>query len=388
MIIKPQASQLGRFATPYYYYNEELLQQTIDSLKQEMSKDSRYVMHYAIKANANPVVLRHIQQAGFGIDCVSGGEIELACQAGFDPQQIVFAGVGKADWEIETGLKYGIGCFNVESVPELEVINQLAQQAHTTANVCLRINPNVGAHTHANIVTGLSDNKFGIDMAHMMHVIGLTQKMEHTQLIGLHFHIGSQIVEMDDFIALCNRINELQDGLDHQGIKLKIINVGGGLGIDYDNPDTHPLPDFKSFFAVYRQNLQLRDGQELHFELGRAIVAQCGSLITRVLYVKDNTNKKFAIIDGSMTELIRPALYGAHHKIRNLSSSKPAETYDVVGPVCESSDVFATDISLPQTQRGDIIAILSAGAYGETMASGYNQRPLPKSYTDNDIMAE
>ena len=240
---------LKELRTPFYCYDLSLLRSTLKVINDEI-KDYPFVVHYALKANANPVILSEIVKAGIGSDLVSGNEVLAALDAGFSASKMAYAGVGKTDWEIEAGIDNDIYCFNVESVPELEVINQLAKQAHTTANICLRINPNVGAHTHANIVTGLSDNKFGIDMAHMMNVIAMTQKMEHTQLIGLHFHIGSQIVEMDDFIALCNRINELQDGLDHQGIKLKIINVGGGLGIDYDNPDIHPLPDFKSFFAV------------------------------------------------------------------------------------------------------------------------------------------
>ena len=364
------------------------MQQTLEIMNDEMGKDPRYVMHYAIKANANPIVLRHIKTAGLGIDCVSGGEIEVACNMGFDPRKMVFAGVGKADWEIRLGLEKGIGCFNVESVPELDVINQIATETGKKADICLRINPNVGAHTHANIVTGLSDNKFGIDMAHMFDVIEAANAMGGINLIGLHFHIGSQITEMDDFIALCDRINELQDMLDARGMSMKIINVGGGLGIDYEAPETNQVPDFKAFFEVYRKNLKLREGQELHFELGRAIVAQCGTLISQVLYVKDNTNKKFVILDAGMTELIRPALYDAHHKIVNLSSDGPTDTYDVVGPICESSDTFAINTQLPHTKRGDVIAIMSAGAYGETMASGYNCRSLPKSYSLNDIMAD
>ncbi len=386
MTTKTLAEKYKRFATPYYLYDEALLQKTLKKLNHEMLKDSRYVMHYAIKANANPIVLRHILAAGLGIDCVSGGEIEVACSMGFDPKTIVFSGVGKADWEIRLGLNKGIGCFNVESLPELDIINLIAAELGIKADICLRINPNVGAHTHANIVTGLSDNKFGIDMAHMFDVIESARDMTNINLIGLHFHIGSQILVMDDFIALCNRINELQDVLDTKGVSMKIINVGGGLGIDYNAPETNQIPNFKEYFEIFRKNIKLHEGQQLHFELGRAIVAQCGKLISQVLYVKDNTNKKFVILDAGMTELIRPALYGAHHKIVNISSDKPTETYDVVGPICESSDTFAVNMQLPHTQRGDIVAIMSAGAYGETMASAYNCRSLPKSYSVNDIM--
>lgn len=375
-------------ATPYYYYNTQLLKDTLTAMKQAMSGHDNYFMHYAIKANANPIVLKPIQEAGVGIDCVSGGEIEAALQAGFPASSIMFAGVGKADWEIEMGIDSGIRCFNVESIPELEVLNDIAQRKGKVADICLRINPNVGAHTHANITTGLSENKFGIDMAHMFDVIRLTEQMSNINLLGLHFHIGSQILDMGDFIALCERVNELQDQLDAQGIRVKIIDVGGGLGVDYDDPLGNPIPAMKEFFDVYNQHLKLREGQELHFELGRAIVAQCGSLITKVLYVKDNTNKKFAIVDAGFTELIRPALYGAHHKIINLTSDEPLDTYDVVGPICESSDTFDTDIQLNGAKRGDLLAILSAGAYGESMASCYNCRKLPKGYAIEDIMAE
>ena len=375
-------------ATPYYYYNIQLLKETLTALKKEMSSHYNYYMHYAIKANANPIVLKPIREAGLGIDCVSGGEIEAAMQAGFPAKSIMFAGVGKADWEIELGIDCGIRCFNVESIPELEVLNEIAHRKGKVADICLRINPNVGAHTHANITTGLSENKFGIDMAHMFDVIHRTEQMSNVNLLGLHFHIGSQILDMSDFVALCKRINELQDQMDAQGIRVKIIDVGGGLGVDYDNPLENPIPAMKEFFDVYNKHLKLREGQELHFELGRAIVAQCGSLITKVLYVKDNTNKKFAIVDAGFTELIRPALYGAHHKIVNLTSNEPLDTYDVVGPICESSDTFDTDIQLNAAKRGDLLAILSAGAYGESMASCYNCRKLPKGYALEDIMAD
>ena len=375
-------------ATPYYYYNIELLRQTLDAVKAEVSKHDNYFVHYAIKANANPVVLKPIMEAGLGIDCVSGGEITAALKAGFPADKIVFAGVGKADWEIEMGIDNNIFCFNVESIPELEVINEIAQRKGKVVNICLRINPNVGAHTHANITTGLSENKFGIDMAHMFDVIKMANEMSNVSFQGLHFHIGSQILEMDDFIALCHRVNELQDKLDEQGISVRIINVGGGLGVDYNDPIGNPLPPLKEYFDVYNTYLKLREDQELHFELGRAIVAQCGSLITKVLYMKDNTNKKFAIVDAGFTELIRPALYGAHHKIMNLTSDGPQETYDVVGPICESSDTFDTDIKLNEVRRGDLIAMLSAGAYGEAMASCYNCRKLPKGYSSKDILAE
>lgn len=382
-------SDLSKFndtRTPFYYYDGDLLQATLDTISTIVGSLPNYHVHYAVKANANPGVLHIISRHGFGADCVSGGEIRAALAAGFSADSIVFAGVGKSDWEIELGLEAGISCFNVESTAELEVIEQLAQQSGKVAKVAFRINPNVGAHTHANITTGLAENKFGIAMSDMVSIIKLASNMKHIKVVGLHFHIGSQILDMSDYEALCLRINELQDILFQHDIIVESINVGGGLGVDYDDPDAHPIPDFKSYFAVYEQHLKLREGQHLHFELGRAIVAQCGSLISRVLYVKQGATKQFVIVDAGMTDLIRPALYQAHHKIQNLSNrSATTETYDVVGPICESSDVFAKDVILNKCHRGDLIALRSAGAYGEIMASAYNCRELPKGYMNSDF---
>lgn len=371
--------------TPFYYYDTQLLRQTLQTINKESGKYDNYHVHYAVKANANPKVLRIISQYGLGADCVSGGEINAAIEAGFPASSIVYAGVGKSDWEIKLGLEKEIACFNVESTEELEIINQLAIESGKTARVAFRINPNVGAHTHANITTGLAENKFGIAMQDMETVIERAQKMPNIKVVGLHFHIGSQILDMGDFKTLCNRINELQQQLESHHIKIESINVGGGLGVSYDNPDREPVPDFKAYFQTYATHLRLREGQQLHFELGRAVVAQCGSLITRLLYVKQGTYKQFAIVDAGMTDLIRPALYQALHKIQNLSSNEPKETYDVVGPICESSDVFAKAIDLPRCHRGDLIALRSAGAYGEIMASGYNCRPLPKGFISEDF---
>lgn len=366
--------------TPFYYYDKKVLLATLDTIKAELTERPNYHLHYAIKANANLEVLKEIQKAGFGVDAVSGGEIQQALKAGFEAQKIVYAGVGKNDWEINLGLDAGIFCFNVESLEELRIINELAEKKQKTAKVCFRINPNVGAHTHANITTGLMENKFGIAMEDMELAIREAKELSNIEFIGLHFHIGSQILEMDDFAALANRVNELQNRLESQGIKVKNINVGGGLGIAYNDPDGKPVPDFKKYFDTYAQNLKLREGQQVHFELGRAVVGQMGSLITRILYVKNTHHKQFAIVDGGMSDLIRPALYDAHHKIQNISSMEAEETYDVVGPICESSDVFGKNEKLPKCHRGDLIALRSAGAYGEIMACQYNCRKLPKAY--------
>ncbi|MBR1800486.1 MAG: diaminopimelate decarboxylase [Bacteroidaceae bacterium] len=370
--------------TPYYLYDTDLLQRTLAAIRAEVADHDNYHVHYAIKANANPRILREIAAAGLGADCVSGGEIEAALNSGFVAATIAFAGVGKADWEIRRALEAGIGMFNVESIEELEAINDCATSLKLRARVSLRINPNVGAHTHDHIATGRAEDKFGIDMEDMVPVIRSIQAMPAVEFTGLHFHIGSQLLVMDDFAALCRRINELQEQLDREGIFAPNINVGGGLGIDYDTPDAHPVPNFAAYFSTFKQGLRLRPGQHLHFELGRSVVAQMGTLVARVLYVKHGKQKQFVILDAGFTDLIRPAFYGAHHAIENLTAAEEqrtqTETYDVVGPICESSDVFQKDALLRETRRGDLIAIRSAGAYGEAMASTYNCRPLPAAY--------
>ena len=372
--------------TPFYYYDVNVLRETLSCINKEAGKYNNFCVHYAVKANANHKVLTIIRESGLGADCVSGGEIRAAIKAGFPTNKIVYAGVGKTDWEINLGLDYDIFCFNVESVPELEIINELAAAKGKTARVAFRINPNVGAHTHANITTGLAENKFGISMEDMDKVIDMAGTLPHVKFVGLHFHIGSQILDMGDFVALCNRVNELQEKLYARQIIVEHINVGGGLGIDYAHPNRQAIPNFTEYFATYHKHLKLRPQQTLHFELGRAVVGQCGSLISKVIYVKQGTNKQFAILYACMTDLIRPALYQAYHKIENITSEEPMETYDVVGPICESSDVFGKAIDLNKAHRGDLFALRSAGAYGEIMASAYNCRALPKGYTSEELV--
>lgn len=372
--------------TPFYYYDVNVLRETLSCINKEAGKYNNFCVHYAVKANANHKVLTIIRESGLGADCVSGGEIRAAIKAGFPTHKIVYAGVGKTDREINLGLDHDIFCFNVESVPELEIINELAAAKGKTARVAFRINPNVGAHTHANITTGLAENKFGISMEDMDKVIDMAETLPHVKFVGLHFHIGSQILDMGDFVALCNRVNELQEKLYARQIIVEHINVGGGLGIDYAHPNRQAIPNFAEYFATYHKHLKLRPRQTLHFELGRAVVGQCGSLISKVIYVKQGANKQFAIIDAGMTDLIRPALYQAYHKIENITSEEPMETYDVVGPICESSDVFGKAIDLNKAHRGDFFALRSAGAYGEIMASAYNCRALPKGYTSEELV--
>ena len=418
--------------TPFYYYDLPLLRRTLDKIRECIEPYPQFHVHYAVKANFNGRILQEISRCGFGADCVSGGEVRAALQNGFAPESIVYAGVGKSDEEILLALDAGIARFNVESAAELEVINELALSRGVVAPVSLRVNPDIGAHTHANITTGLAENKFGINYEQLPGVIELADSLPGVEYKGLHFHIGSQILEMDDFVALCNRINVLAEQILRQrrgrlvpaassaavvgysssaagaagaagsgavagaaagaaaGVAgaaasvLGDINVGGGLGINYYHPNHLDVAEFSQYFETFARHLKLPEGTTVHFELGRSVVAPCGSLISRVLYIKEGTTRRFAIIDASMTELIRPALYKAYHRVENISSYEPEEVYDVVGPVCESSDVFAKGVSIDKCHRGDFIAIRSAGAYGESMSSQYNCRPLPACFFKED----
>lgn len=370
--------------TPFYYYDTELLRNTLKLVTGEAGKYG-YHVHYAVKANANSKILSIVRENGLGADCVSGGEIQACLDAGFPAGKIVFAGVGKADWEINLGLDNNIFCFNVESAAELEVINELAEAKNKVASVALRVNPEVDANTHHYITTGLKENKFGINLCQLDEVLDQFARLKNVKLIGLHFHIGSQITDLTSFKGLCARVNEIQENMAKRQMIVEHINVGGGLGIDYKHPDRQSIPDFADYFAIFHQLLKLQPNQTLHFEPGRSIVGQCGSLITKVLYVKKGSSKQFAIVDAGFTELIRPALYQAFHKIENLTSEGAIEAYDVVGPICESSDCFGKAVDLNEVHRGDLIALRSAGAYGEIMASQYNCRKLPKAYFSDTL---
>lgn len=370
--------------TPFYYYDIDLLKKTLDIVKEESGKYN-YHIHYAVKANANPRLLSIIASYGFGADCVSGGEVQAVLEAGFPAEKVVFAGVGKADWEINLGLDNSIFCFNVESAVELDIINQLAAAKGKVASVALRVNPEVDAHTHAKITTGMKENKFGINLSLLNGVLDKFAELKNVKLIGIHMHIGSQITDMSSFQDLVIRVNDLQDKLETRGVVVENLNFGGGLGIDYYHPNHLSIPAFENYFAVFHRLLKPRPGQQVHFEPGRSIVGQCGSLISKVLYVKEGETKKFAIMDAGFTELIRPAMYDAYHRIENITSDETPELYDVVGPICESSDVFGKDVELNCAHRGDLVAFRSAGAYGEVMASQYNCRQLPKSFFSDSL---
>ncbi|RKO71653.1 diaminopimelate decarboxylase [Sphingobacterium puteale] len=375
MINTAIAAKFAEKETPFYYYDLAVLNKTLEAAYVASHKRGFHV-HYALKANFNDVLLKAVQQIGFGADCVSGNEVKKAIECGFAPQNITFAGVGKSDKEINYALQQNIFAFNVESIQELEVINELASKQGVKANVALRINPNVDAHTHHYITTGLDENKFGIPNADLEKCAAVLKKCDFIELVGLHFHVGSQITDMTVFKSLCVKVNEWKNWFEERGTQIRVLNVGGGLGIDYKDPDGNPIPDFESYFDIFDRFLERKPHQEVHFELGRALVAQCGSLVSRVLYVKNGVKKNFLVLDAGMTELMRPALYQAYHKMENISEGTGAEAlnYDVVGPICESSDCFGKEVSLPVSKRGDLIAIRSAGAYGEVMASHYNLR--------------
>ncbi|HZX62381.1 MAG TPA: diaminopimelate decarboxylase [Bacteroidales bacterium] len=377
-------SKFRTIQTPFYYYEMDLLRETLSSCSKEAGRYD-YFLHYALKANSNPVILSLISRSGYGADCVSGNEIRAALQNGFPPGHIMFSGVGKSDDEIRLALQQKIQSINVESRQEMEVINDLAGAIGLTADISLRIIPNVDARTHRYITTGLEENKFGILPWEFDKVLDKLKKLENLRLIGLHFHIGSQITDLDIFKSLCHRVNEINAWFISNRVFVEIINVGGGLGIDYGDPDKYRIPDFSSYFRVFKNFIELQGNQQLHFEPGRAIVGQCGSLITKVLFVKKGVNTRFAIVDAGMNDLIRPALYQSYHKIENLTSNEKPEKYDVVGPICESSDCFGKAISLPKTSRNDLLAIRSTGAYGQTMASQYNLRDLAATvYSDSE----
>jgi diaminopimelate decarboxylase len=376
--------QFKKLQTPFYYYDMALLQKTLDVVNAERKKYG-YHLHYAVKANANPHILSAIARSGLGADCVSGGEIQAAIDAGISNSKIVFAGVGKADWEINLGLDNDILCFNVESLAELEVINTFAAAKDKTATVALRVNPDVDAHTHIKITTGVQESKFGINLGMLNGVIDEMLTMQNIRFFGIHFHIGSQITDLTVFHTLCIRLNELQDQLEARGLAIDNINFGGGLGIDYYHPNHLSIPEFENYFSLFHKLVNQRPGQQIHFELGRSIVGQCGSLISKVLFVKKGEVKQFAILDAGFTDLIRPAMYGAYHRPENITNDEPCETYDIVGPICESSDIFCHDTAINKARRNDLIAFRSAGAYSEIMASQYNCRPLPKSYFSNDL---
>ena len=383
-------SGFEKMETPFNFYDLDLLRKTIEVTIQESSK-YKYHVHYALKANANDRILGIIQKAGLGADCVSGNEVKKAVETGFAKDKIVFAGVGKSDTEINYALDAGIFCFNCESRQEIEVINELAGNKGLIAQIALRINPGVDAKTHHYITTGLEENKFGINAWEFDDLLDLIPTFKNIRLTGLHFHIGSQIRDLKPFRSLCLKVNAYYEKIKLKQIELTHLNLGGGLGIDYEEPEKNAIPDLKAYFELFNQFLDPMPELEIHFELGRSIVGQCGSLISKVLYIKNGVNTDFMILDAGMTELIRPALYQSYHKVERLGNSEAdvqvLKRYDVVGPICESSDCFGKARMLPETRRGDLIVIRSTGAYGEVMASSYNLRDKAKAVYSDDLLS-
>ncbi len=377
--------------TPFYYYDMELLERTLKECRCEAQKYG-YNVHYALKANVEQPILEMISRMGFGADCVSGWVVEAALNSGFKAEDVVFAGVGKSDAEIELALEHDIFSFNSESLEEIEVINEIAQKMGKVARIALRINPNVEPDTHKYIATGQSASKFGISYPEIKIALSRIEELSNIKIVGIHFHIGSGIVNMNNFKELALKVNEINDWFLAYGVDVQHLNMGGGLGINYTDPDSELVVDFGAYFRVFAENLTKRENQTIHFELGRSIVAQCGDLVTKVLYSKETASgEKFLIVDAGMTELIRPALYSASHRIENISAegkSREMDRYYIGGPICESSDVFAHDIEFPRSGRGDYLAIRSIGAYGSIMSSHYNLRPTAKSYFSLDFNKE
>ena len=429
--------RVEELATPFWYYDMDVFRKTV-KLAASLSERYGIGVHYALKANVEPRLVSYIASKGFGADCVSGNEVKYAVKSGFARSSIVFAGVGKSDKEISDALDLGIGCFNVESLMEMQVIDALAASKGVRANVSLRINPNIDAHTHRYVTTGLYENKFGISRHEFEAAIDILKGSKALDFKGLHFHIGSQITDVESVYSLeCERAAEIVEWFEAHGMEVGSIDLGGGLGVDYDEPDENSVPDFEKWFRIIDKKLRRRPEQSVSIEPGRSMVAQCGSLITRVLFVKSGETKTFLIMDAGMNDLIRPALYGAYHKIENLSAyyvsksssddrpgpgiceskyvedakaarsvrvwdrvpmknmgpDRPLEKgvqgglrlYDVVGPVCESSDVWGEGRELPYSKRGDILAIRSTGAYGSVMSSRYNLRDLAPAVFSDDL---
>lgn len=372
-----------KLRTPFYFYDMELLEEHLH-IAASAAKKYGYSIHYAIKANHNSRILNSMKRAGFGVDCVSENELLLALNNNFSPSKILLAGVGKTDHEIRLAINNSIEAIHVESIEELMVINGIAGEMKKRVRIALRINPDVDAYTHPSITTGLSENKFGISLRKINELIPLASELDHIDIIGLHFHIGSQIEKLEVFKSLSLRVNEIWSNFISNGFSFNYLNLGGGLGVDYYSPDDNVAP-FDSYFKIFKENLKVGEETEIHFELGRSLIAHSGSLISKVLYVKKGDEKDFLILDAGMTDLMRPALYHSYHQIDNLSALGDTHIYDIVGPVCESSDTFAQKRAITKSTRNDIVAIRSAGAYGEVMSSNYNLRPNPKAIFSDEL---
>jgi diaminopimelate decarboxylase len=367
------AALAGRLGTPLHAYSASAIRQRINALQQALHGLDATIC-YAVKANGNRAILELMAAAGLGADIVSAGELRRALQAGIPPERIVFSGVGKSEDEIAGALDVGIRRFNVESLDELHAIERLAATQHTTARAAVRINPDVDALTHAKIATGKSENKFGVSIDEARHWFAAREQLRHVRLDGLHVHIGSQILSLEPFRLALQRVAAFWRELREAGHPIASIDVGGGLGVRYREDDT-PIAA-EDYAATIRETLAGFDG-DLLLEPGRYLVAEAGVLLTRVIRIKHGEARDFLVLDAAMNDLARPSLYDAWHDIVPVANeTRPETVYDVVGPVCETGDTFARDRRLPACAAGDLLMIRTTGAYGASMASTYNSRPL------------
>ncbi len=384
MFNKKLLNKFRNLDTPFYYYDLDILNKNISNLKSSIQKNNK--VHFALKANFNNRILNIIKSSGLGVDAVSSNEIKKALEIGFSSKDIVFAGVGKTDTEIIYSINKEISYINCESFEEINVINKISRNLNKLSSISIRVNPSIETGTHKNIETGNKQNKFGIDINEIADLIDRIKNFKNVLVVGFHFHLGSQIESDLPFLKLSEKANELNNLFYDKKFNIKYINVGGGLSIDYEEPLINPVSNFTRFFQIFNNKLLLKKNQEIHFELGRSIVGQCGFLVSKVLFTKKSFNTDFLIIDAGMNDLIRPALYNSLHKIINISSKNEKNmNYDIVGPICESSDIFANNYNLPISSRNDHIVICSTGAYGESMSSNYNLRNSLNSYFSDTI---
>lgn len=370
-----------KIKTPFYIYSEKLIKRNISDYLANASKNTLFC--YSVKANSNLTLLKLIASQGMGFDVVSKGELHRAIKAGANTKRIVYSGVGKTKEEIAYALNNKILCFNVESEEELYAINSQASLMKTRANISIRVNPDVKVETHPYISTGMRENKFGIAYEDALGIYQKAKKLESINITGIDFHIGSQITSIEPYLESISSIKNLIEKLEKKDIKLSHIDVGGGLGISYENEKLISKRDYIKTILNSLNDLNMN----IIFEPGRSIIGDCGVLVSQVQYVKESNTKNFLIIDASMSELMRPPLYNAYHKITPVRKcDKPHKLYDVVGPVCESADFLGKDRKL-NCQSEDLVIIEDVGAYGSVLSSNYNTRPRPAEYiiSNNDV---
>lgn len=369
-LISKIAAEVG---TPFYLYSEQKLRQNFQAFADAVKTLKKATVCFAVKSNFNPTILKILAGMGAGADIVSGAELELALQAGVPANKIVFSGVGKTRAELTAAIQAGIKQINAESESEIRLINDIALELGKTAAVGIRVNPDVDARTHEKITTGKKENKFGIDWNDAYRLFLSAEQFKGVSLHGIEVHVGSQILDLEPFREAFVKTKKMLTALKDKGVLLQTVDVGGGLGVAYKADESAPSP--ADYIAVLQDVLGDFDG-EFVFEPGRCLSGDAGALIASVVRVKQTGEKSFAVLDAGMNDLVRPAMYDAYHTISALKDGKASRTYDVVGPICESADIFGKDRVLPELDEGDLVAIETAGAYGAAMASNYNGRPL------------